>query len=99
MLIIDGRVAFSGGVNLADEYINAVEKFGHWKDIGFRLTGEPVLNYTGMFSEFWNAFSKDPIPTTTLTQSTASDTPSPFNGYVLFYYDSPLRPDAISNKM
>ena len=42
IMVIDGEVAYSGGVNLADEYINAVEKFGHWKDIGFRLTGDAV---------------------------------------------------------
>ena len=99
MLIIDGRVAFSGGVNLADEYINAVEKFGHWKDIGFRLTGEPVHNYTRMFSEFWNAFSKDPLPAAELAPPAASQAPQPFNGYVLSYYDSPLRPDAVSNDL
>ena len=49
MLIIDGKVAFSGGVNLADEYINHITRFGHWKDIGFRLEGPAVENYTRMF--------------------------------------------------
>ena len=99
MLIIDGRVAFSGGVNLADEYINAVEKFGHWKDIGFRLTGGPVQNYTRMFAEFWNAFSKDPVPAAELAPPITPAASSPFNGYVLSYYDSPLRPDAVSNNL
>lgn len=99
MLIIDGKVAFSGGVNLADEYINAAEKFGHWKDIGFRITGEPVQNYTRMFSEFWNAFSKDPVPAAELTPPNASNMPLPSNGYVLSYYDSPLQPDAVSNNL
>ncbi len=62
MMIIDGRVAFSGGVNIADEYINEVVHFGHWKDIGFRINGESVKSYTYMFVEFWNAFEpKDPI--------------------------------------
>ncbi len=59
MLIIDGEVAYSGGVNLADEYINQKERFGHWKDIGFRLTGAPVENYMHMFAEFWNAFASN----------------------------------------
>ena len=62
IMVIDGEVAYSGGVNLADEYINAVEKFGHWKDIGFRLTGDAVNSYKFMFAEFWNAFSKNKIP-------------------------------------
>lgn len=61
MLIIDGGVAYSGGVNLADEYINRYEKYGHWKDVGLRLTGPAVQNYTLMFLRFWNAFSEEPI--------------------------------------
>ena len=99
MLIIDGKVAFSGGVNLADEYINAVEMFGHWKDIGFRLTGAPVQNYARMFAEFWNAFSKDSIPAAELIVPVASTENHTSNGYVLSYYDSPLHPDAISNNL
>ena len=59
IMVIDGRVAYSGGVNLADEYINEIEKYGKWKDIGFRLTGPAVRPYTYMFAEFWDAFSMD----------------------------------------
>lgn len=51
MLIVDGKVAFTGGINLADEYINHVEKYGHWKDIGFRLNGAPVMSYVRMFAQ------------------------------------------------
>lgn len=61
LLIIDDRIAFSGGVNLADEYINRISKYGHWKDIGFRVSGIPVQSFTRMFIEFWNAFSNDLI--------------------------------------
>lgn len=61
ILIIDGNVAFSGGINLADEYINKKKKYGHWKDIGFKLTGTPVKSYNYMFIEFWNAFSNEKI--------------------------------------
>ncbi len=98
MLIIDGKVAFSGGVNLADEYINEVVKFGHWKDIGFRLTGEPVHNYTRMFAQFWNAFSKDPVPAEELEPVPFTGS-APANGCVLSYYDSPIYPDAVSNNL
>ena len=98
MLIIDGRVAFSGGVNLADEYINQVEKFGHWKDIGFQLTGEAVGSYTRMFAEFWNAFAGERVPDAYLTASVPAPM-GPADGYVLSYYDSPLRPDAASNEL
>lgn len=58
MLIIDNEIAYSGGVNLADCYINLERRYGHWKDIGFRLTGEPVRAFTHMFLTFWNAFGR-----------------------------------------
>ena len=99
MLIIDGKVAYSGGVNLADEYINAVDRFGHWKDIGFRLTGPAVQNYTSMFAEFWNAFSRQPIPASELTVPVQSADVQTGNGYVLSYYDSPIHRDAVSNNL
>ena len=95
MLIIDGKVAFSGGVNLADEYINEMVKFGHWKDIGFKITGPSVENYLHMFVQFWNAFSKDKISNEVFDlvpkESVAMD------GGVLSYYDSPANRDPVSN--
>ena len=99
MLVIDGRVAFSGGVNLADEYINGVVKFGHWKDIGFRLTGEAVQNFTRMFAEFWNAFTGERIPDEYLQAPDFPQNEGGKDGYVLSFYDSPLRSDAVSNEL
>ena len=54
ILVIDGKTAFCGGVNLADEYINRVEKFGHWKDTAIMLRGSAVDSYTLMFLQMWN---------------------------------------------
>ena len=42
ILVIDGKVAFTGGINLADEYMNIVERFGYWKDTGVMLKGHAV---------------------------------------------------------
>ena len=95
MLIIDNKVAFSGGINLADEYINTINRFGHWKDIGFKITGAPVVNYTYMFVEFWNAFSKDKISDRKIIASRNLKK----RGYVLSYYDSPANSDSISNNL
>ncbi|MBE5906840.1 MAG: cardiolipin synthase [Lachnospiraceae bacterium] len=53
MIIIDGKVAFTGGFNLADEYINKRRRFGHWKDNGLRIEGEAVANFVAMFLEMW----------------------------------------------
>ena len=47
--VIDGVIAYTGGVNIADEYINEVKRFGHWKDVGLRLEGEGVLEMTRLF--------------------------------------------------
>ena len=46
ILVIDGKVGYTGGVNIADEYINELERFGHWKDAGLRLEGEGVFELT-----------------------------------------------------
>ena len=49
ILVIDGKIGYTGGVNIADEYINEVEKFGHWKDVAIRLEGEAVWELTKIF--------------------------------------------------
>ena len=54
ILVIDGRVGFTGGVNLADEYINHVEKYGRWKDAAVMLEGEAVRPLTILFLEMWS---------------------------------------------
>ncbi len=59
MLVIDGKVAFTGGINLADEYIAEKERFGYWKDTGLKLTGDSVRSFTQMFFYLWNAFRKE----------------------------------------
>jgi len=58
IMVIDGTVAFSGGMNLADEYINQKMVFGHWKDNVIRVKGEAVWSYTVLFLTNWNAIRK-----------------------------------------
>lgn len=59
IMVIDGKVAFTGGINLADEYIAEKERFGYWKDAGVKIDGSGVNSFTRMFFDFWNAFRKD----------------------------------------
>lgn len=87
ILVIDGKVAFSGGINLADEYINAKEKYGRWKDNCIRIEGESVYSFTLMFLTHWNALRKTDddysvfhVPCDILSE----------NGYIAPYGDSPL---------
>ena len=56
--VIDGKVGFTGGINFADEYINAIEKHGHWKDTAVKLEGEAVRNLMALFLMNWNTQSK-----------------------------------------
>lgn len=97
IMVIDGKVAYSGGVNLADEYINERQLFGRWKDIGFRITGEAVSSYTYMFAEFWNAFSNDRILKNVICTKNKSEIHNDGNGYILPYYDSPMNEEHVSN--
>lgn len=51
LLVIDRKIAYTGGVNLSDEYIGEIIRFGHWKDSGIRLTGEPAERFAALFRE------------------------------------------------
>lgn len=96
IMVIDNRVAYSGGINIADEYINQKQRFGHWKDIGFSVKGEAVGTFTYLFTTFWNAYSKNKIDHTTLFVPQTSSTDS--HSFVLTYCDSPSDEEAVSNK-
>ncbi len=56
--VIDGNIGFTGGINLADEYINEFEKHGHWKDTAIMLKGEAVYNLTAMFLSMWSSVTE-----------------------------------------
>jgi cardiolipin synthase len=53
IVAIDGRVAYTGGLNIADEYINKISPFGHWKDSGVRIEGEGAFGLALIFLEMW----------------------------------------------
>jgi len=59
LLIVDGRVGYTGGINIADEYINQIRRYGHWKDTGVRLEGEAVWSMTLMFLSVWRYYRRD----------------------------------------
>lgn len=88
--VIDGNVGFSGGFNLADEYINAKVKYGHWKDTGVMIKGEAVWNLTLMYLTTWNASLKtyedyDQYHPRHYSKQLLNPT-----GFILPYGDSPL---------
>ncbi len=61
IVVIDGTIGYTGGINLADEYINRVERFGKWKDSAIRLYGQGVWSLTIMFLSMWNSISDDTL--------------------------------------
>lgn len=91
ILVIDGRVAFTGGVNLADEYINRKRIYGHWKDTAIMLSGEGVRSFTLMFLQMWNLDTKGDDYQKFLRHSVSV----PASGYVIPYGDSPLDRDQV----
>ena len=54
IMVIDGKTAYNGGINMADEYINYTHKFGHFKDVGVMLKGDAVDSFTLMFLQMWS---------------------------------------------
>ena len=54
IVVIDGRIAYTGGVNIADEYVNERERFGYWKDAGIRFEGDAVKSFIIMFMQMWH---------------------------------------------
>lgn len=88
--LIDGYIGYSGGFNLADEYINAKLRFGHWKDTGIRLEGDGVWNLTTMFLSTWNAFKHTDDDYTHFYPHVYCRCSYQNDGYVIPYGDSPL---------
>lgn len=97
ILVIDGKVAFTGGINLADEYINEKERFGHWKDTGVMLRGEAVERFTYMFLELWNESERRPEKYEQYRMP--SDAAAPADGYVIPYSVCPLGPERVGEQV
>ena len=88
ILVIDGHTAFTGGINLADEYINKIVKYGHWKDTAVMVQGEAARSFALMFLQMWNIDEKSPQ-----IEKFIRCYPVPKNqcsGFVIPYADSPL---------
>ncbi|MEE0746951.1 MAG: cardiolipin synthase [Anaerovoracaceae bacterium] len=92
ILVIDGHTAFTGGVNLADDYINEKVRFGHWKDTAIMVKGKAVNNFTLMFLQMWNIEEKrkENYGRYMYTGEERYDASMRNGGYVVPYGDSPF---------
>lgn len=92
ILIIDGKVAFSGGINISDEYININSHYGHWKDNGIKIKGDAVWSYTVMFLTLWNSFKNEDINFKKYKYDFKNKIAD--NGFVAPYFETPLDNEA-----
>ncbi len=99
ILVIDGKIGFTGGINLADEYINQKIRFGHWKDTGVILRGEAVWNLTMLFLTMWNAFRPTDENFEHFRPSFIQNETPQTDGYVLPYGDSPLDDEILAENV
>ena len=89
ILVIDGETAFTGGTNLADEYINKKERFGHWKDTAIMIKGDAVKSLTQMFLQLWDLDGYENNYEDYLDIFPRKPE-NVYPGYVIPYADSPL---------
>lgn len=89
IVVIDGKVAFTGGVNLADEYINEKEVYGHWKDVAVKITGDAVRSFTVMFLQMWNVSEKGTENYERYLQDIKYEQPLYHDGFVIPYGETP----------
>ncbi len=100
MVIIDSKVAFTGGINIADEYINEHKRFGHWKDTGVKLSGEGAYGFTLIFLEMWDTLKRvGDEPTLSATSVHAPNTTVVNNSFVQPFSDSPLDNEEVSENL
>ena len=105
IVVIDGHTSFTGGVNLADEYINKRQKInGYWKDTGIMLKGPATWNFTVMFLQFWKHLSGEEInydkfkyPGLPKDENTEPGIVS--DGYVQPYADNPLFSEIVAENV
>ena len=86
IVVIDGKVAVTGGLNLADEYINELERFGYWMDSAVIIKGRAVNSFVAMFCSIWEFTTKERLDMNRYVVDEPIDT----QGFVLPYCDDPL---------
>ena len=99
ILVIDGHTGFTGGINLADEYINTKERFGYWKDTGIMLKGEGVWNLTTMFLHMWNSFRPTDEDYDKFRPQVHLNKLVQHDGYIQPYGDSPLDEEVVGENV
>lgn len=91
IMVIDGKTAYNGGINMADEYINYTHKYGHFKDVGVMLKGDAVDSFTLMFLQMWSVNERHCDFSNYLNVGDSLSAGGYFsNGFVMPFGDCPL---------
>ncbi|NCB51405.1 MAG: cardiolipin synthase [Clostridia bacterium] len=93
--VVDGNVAFTGGINLADEYINAIERFGHWLDCGVMVRGDAAYGFTVMFLSMWDYINRTNDEFTLYLPDRDAIADVTDDGFVQPYTDTPTDDEAV----
>lgn len=100
IVVIDGHTAFTGGVNLADEYINEIERFGYWKDTAVMVKGDAVKSFTLMFLQMWDIRRENlTVPDPYIRHDFDLDPELSDAGYVIPYGDSPYDTEYVGERV
>lgn len=101
ILIVDGKVAYTGGINLADEYVNQKVRFGHWKDTAVKIRGKAVDSFTMMFLRTWDVGKKrtEEMAASDYGKYLRKYTENFGTGYMIPYGDGPNRKENVAEKV
>jgi len=97
ILVVDGKWAITGGVNIGDEYINADQKLGHWKDASVLLTGEAVSGFTLMFITMWETLTKKKENIEDFLKPPVQNKKT--EGFVFPYCDNPIDSECVGEEV
>ncbi len=102
--VVDGKTAFTGGYNLADEYFNITHPYGQWRDTGIEVRGEAVRSFTAMFLEMWNAISAFDVDDVEFESYIHCEIPPAEQNddvcsYVVPYADSPMDGEQVGEEV
>ncbi|MBD7912424.1 MULTISPECIES: cardiolipin synthase [Clostridium] len=97
--VIDGHTAFTGGINIADEYINEIVRFGHWKDAAVMIKGDAVWSFTMMFLQVWKFITKEEIDYEKYRPEVHVEDEFIDDGFVQPYGDSPYDDELVGENV
>lgn len=93
IIVIDGEIAYTGGINIADEYINTINRFGHWKDTAVKVTGDGVAGFVMMYIKLWDLFKENKTNCSDYISDNIEAVNT--NGFIAPFDDNPMDNEAV----